>query len=75
MGAENKIKSVKLVIDAVDGQSIEIPMEGWQVGVISQIIGLSVDLSLSGKYAMSSKESVDERMAIYNNALKQLYEK
>lgn len=75
MGAENKIKSVKLVIDAVDGQSIEIPMEVWQVGVISQIIGLSVDLSLSGKYAMSSKESVDERMAIYNNALKQLYEK
>lgn len=75
MGAENKIKSVKLVIDAVDGQSMEIPMEGWQVGVISQIIGLSVDLSLSGKYAMSSKESVDERMAIYNNALKQLYEK
>lgn len=75
MGAENKIKSVKLVIDAVDGQSMEIPMEGWQVGVISQIIGLSVDLSLSGKHAMSSKESVDERMAIYNNALKQLYEK
>ena len=43
--AERKdtIKSVRLVIDAYDGRELEIPLEVWQVDVIREMLGLSVD--------------------------------
>lgn len=37
------IKFVTLVIDAYDGRKLEIPLEVWQVDVICEMLGLSVD--------------------------------
>ena len=37
------IKSVTLVIDAYNGRKLEIPLEVWQVDVICEMLGLSVD--------------------------------
>lgn len=72
MDGKNEIKSVNLSIYAHDGRRMEIPLEEWQVGVITQILGLSADLSLSGQYELSGRKIVEDRMAIYNNAIRQL---
>ncbi len=68
---ENVIKSVELTIYANDGRTKRIPLEVWQVGIISQMLGLQVkfpDLD----YEMSGKDRVDERMAVYIKAVKTL---
>ena len=55
--AERKdtIKSVRLVIDAYDGRELEIPLEVWQVDVIREMLGLSVDTTNLDTYCMRSK--------------------
>ena len=50
------IKSVTLVIDAYDGRKLEIPLEVWQVDVICEMLGLSVDTTNLDTYCMRSKE-------------------
>ena len=40
---KDNIKSVTLVIDAYNGRKLEIPLEVWQVDVIREMLGLSVD--------------------------------
>ena len=52
--AERKdtIKSVRLVIDAYDGRELEIPLEIWQVDVIREMLGLSVDTTNLDTYCM-----------------------
>ena len=64
------IKNVSLTICAENGQRLEVPLEVWQVDIITQMLGLNVDTSTLASYEMSSKESVDERMKIYHDALK-----
>lgn len=46
------IKSVTLVIDAYDGRKLEIPLEVWQVDVIREMLGLSVDTTNLDAYCM-----------------------
>lgn len=46
------IKSVTLVIDAYAGRKLEIPLEVWQVDVISEMLGLSVDTINLDTYCM-----------------------
>lgn len=46
------IKSVTLVIDAYDGRKLEIPLEVWQVDVIREMLGLSVDTTNLDTYCM-----------------------
>ena len=60
--AERKdtIKSVRLVIDAHDGRELEIPLEIWQVDVIREMLGLSVDTTNLDTYCMRSKEQTNE---------------
>lgn len=60
--AERKdtIKSVRLVIDAYDGRELEIPLEIWQVDVIREMLGLSVDTTNLDTYCMRSKEQTNE---------------
>lgn len=65
-----KIESVNLTIRAEHGEHLEIPLEVWQVDVISQMLVLSVDPSNLAEYKMATKESVDERMAMYYEAIK-----
>ena len=71
---ENKIEieSVGLTIRAKDGQVKEIPLEVWQVDIIYQMLGLSVNLSDLNDYKMLPKENVDEYMAVYHDALKKI---
>lgn len=72
---EKMIESVGLTIHSVDGRMKEIPLEIWQVGVISQILGLIVRLPDWDDYEMSPKERVDERMEIYYNAIRDIASK
>ena len=64
------IKSVRLVIDAYDGRELEIPLEVWQVDVIREMLGLSVDTTNLDTYCMRSKEQTDENMKIYHHLLR-----
>ena len=61
------IKSVTLVIDAYNGRKLEIPLEVWQVDVIREMLGLSVDTTNVDTYCMRSKEQTDETMKIYHH--------
>ena len=65
-----KIESVNLTIRTEHGECLEIPLEVWQVDAISQMLGLSVDTSNLREYKMATKESVNERMAMYYKAIK-----
>ena len=67
---KDNIKSVTLVIDAYDGRKLEIPLEVWQVDVICEMLGLSVDTNNLDTYCMRSKEQTDENMKIYHHLLK-----
>ena len=69
------IESVGLTLHSVDGQIKEIPLEIWQVDIICQILGLSVRLPNLDDYEMASKDSVNERMEIYNTAIKSMVSK
>ena len=64
------IKSVTLVIDAYNGRKLEIPLEVWQVDVIREMLGLSVDTTNLDTYCMRSKEQTDENMKIYHHLLR-----
>ena len=66
------VSSVGLTIHAKDGRIKEIPLENWQVEVIAQMLGLCVNLPDLDDYVMSSKESVNERMALYYSAMKSI---
>ena len=75
--AERKdtIKSVRLVIDAYDGRELEIPLEIWQVDVIREMLGLSVDTTNLDTYCMRSKEQTKKtyfakKLIISNDILK-----
>ena len=64
------IKSVTLVIDAYNGRKLEIPLEVWQVDVICEMLGLSVDTTNLDTYCMRSKEQTDENMKKYHHLLR-----
>ncbi len=66
------IESVSLTIKAHSGKRIEIPLEVWQVDILSKMLGLSVDTTSLASYKMASKETVDERMEIYYKAIKKM---
>ena len=57
---KDNIKSVTLVIDAYNGRKLEIPLEVWQVDVIREMLGLSVDTTNLDTYCMRSKEQTNE---------------
>ena len=66
------IESVSLTIKAHSGQRLEIPLEVWQVDILSKMLGLSVDTTSLASYKMANKETVDERMEIYYKAIKNM---
>ena len=72
---EKIIESVGLMLHSVDGRSKEIPLEIWQVDIICQILGLTVRVPNLDDYEMASKDSVNERMEIYNNAIRSMVSK
>lgn len=72
---EQIIESVGLTLHSADGQMKEIPLEIWQVDIICQILGLIVRLPDLDDYEMSSKDTVNERMEIYNNAIRSMISK
>lgn len=67
---ENIVKSVALAISTNEGKIKEIPLETWQVDVISEMLGLCIRLPDLDDYQMSARARVDERMAVYHKALK-----
>lgn len=69
------IKSVSLIIRTNDNRDKEIPLEIWQVDAIARIIGLGINLSDLDEYKVSNKEIVEERMMIYNDAIRMLHDK
>jgi len=70
-----KIESVSLTIKHHDGNQLEIPLEVWQVDIIAQLLGLSVDTTDLKTYTMASRETVDKRMEIYYEAIKKMAQK
>lgn len=70
---EKIIERVGLKLHSVDGRIKEIPLEIWQVDVICQILGLSVKLPSLDDYEMSPKDRVNERMEIYNSAVRSMW--
>lgn len=74
MDKNNEIKSVTLKVNANNDESLEIPLEVWQVEVIARMLGLTVKMPLDGTYEMASKDIVDEKMSIYYNACRKKHE-
>lgn len=72
---KNNIQAVTLAIYANDGRKLEIPLEVWQVDVVCEMLGLSVDTSSLETYQRRSKEQVDKNMEIYHNAIRSLHSK
>lgn len=72
---EKNIQSVGLTLHSVDGQMKEIPLETWQVDIICKMLGLIVRLPNWDDYEMASKDSVNERMEIYYNAIRSIHSK
>ena len=70
-----EIESVSLTIISHSGKQLEIPLEVWQVDVISRMLGLCVDTKSLSDYKMASKDTVDERMEIYYKAIKEMASK
>lgn len=68
------IQSVKLVLETHGGKKLAIPLAVWQVDVVREMLGLCVDTSTLDTYRMRSKERVDENMAVYHRAVKELHE-
>ena len=69
------IESVSLTIISHSGKQLEIPLEVWQVDVISRMLGLCVDTKSLSDYKMAGKDTVDERMEIYYKAIKEMASK
>ncbi len=70
-----EIESVNLTISSHSGKRLEIPLEVWQVDVISRMLGLCVDTKNLADYKMASKETVDKHMKIYYKAIKEMASK
>lgn len=68
---EKKIDSVGIVIHTTDNQTKEIPLEIWQLEVFTLILGLQVNLSNLDEYTMSNRESYEEAMALYKDAVRE----
>ena len=49
-----QIESVSLRIKAI-GHQLEIPLEAWQVDILSRMLGLCVDTKSLANYKMASK--------------------
>ena len=64
-----------MTIKAHSGKRLEIPLEVWQVDILSKMLGLSVDTTSLASYKMASKETVDERMEIYYDERMEIYYK
>ena len=70
-----EIESVSLTIISHSGKQLEIPLEVWQVDVISRMLWLCVDTKSLSDYKMAGKDTVDERMEIYYKAIKEMASK
>ena len=70
-----EIESVSLTIISHSGKQLEIPLEVWQVDVISRMLGLCVDTKSLSDYKKAGKDTVDERMEIYYKAIKEMASK
>ena len=70
-----EIESVSLTIISHSGKQLEIPLEVWQVDVISRMLGLCVYTKSLSDYKMAGKDTVDERMEIYYKAIKEMASK
>ena len=71
---KDPIQSVKLVVETHGGKRLEIPLAVWQVDAVREMLGLCVDSNTLDTYRMRSRERVDENMAIYHRAVKDLQE-
>lgn len=69
---EKIIENVGLTLHSVNGQIKEIPLEVWQVDIICQILGLIVRIPDLNNYEMSPKDTVMERMELYQNSIKNI---
>ena len=72
---EKLVESVSLTIRMTDGRREEIPLEVWQVGIVTQLLGLQVDLKDPKNWRMSSRESCEERFDLYREAVRELHRK
>ena len=66
-----QIESASLKIKAI-GHQLEIPLEAWQVDVLSRILGLCIDTKSLANYKMASKETVDAHMEMYYKAIREM---
>lgn len=67
-----EIERVSLTIRSHSGKLLAIPLEIWQVDVISRMLGLCIDTKSLTDYKMASKETVDKHMELYYKAIKEM---
>ena len=70
---EEIVESVSILIRTKDNRTKEIPLEPWQLEGFALILGLQVNLPDLDDYTMSGREAYEERMALYKEALRELY--
>lgn len=70
---ESRFKELCLLLRMADGEQREIPLEIWQVDVLCQILGLSVSAADPADCRMSGRAVVEERMALYREAVRELH--
>ena len=69
---EKKVDRVALALHMTDGRRVEIPLEPWQLELVSNILGLQVDLDHPERYRMSPREVYQQRADLYWGAVREL---
>lgn len=70
---ERHFESVELLLHLSDGTRQEIPLAVWQVEAVAQLLGLQVSTEVPAEYQLASREAVEERMALYWEAVRKLH--
>lgn len=72
---EGKVDRVALALTMTDGRRAEIPLEPWQLEMVTLILGLEVDLDHPEHYRMSSREVYQERASLFREAVREQHRK
>lgn len=70
---DRHFEGVSLLLHLSDGSRQEIPLEAWQVDVLCQLLGVQVSAEAPAEYRLACREAVEERMALYWEAIRGLH--
>lgn len=68
----DSVESVGIVVKMKDGRSKTYPLEIWQVGVLTEILGFQVKVPDLDDYRMSDEKVVSAKMDVFRKAAEKL---